>query len=90
MNRAALLAAALVLAGCEGAVIVVDDEAAVSGSTGPLYCPLEEDGCPAGDGVPSPVIIDVDGGAGAHETIVMHTCADESGCGAIGAGGGSP
>ena len=59
--KAAVLLAALVLAGCEGVVIVEDDEGPPS--PGPFLCPLEETPeCPSGDGIPSPVIVLVDAG----------------------------
>lgn len=78
--RPAVLLLAAALSGCTGTVAVVDDEGpSRSDPTGPLYCPLEADvGCPPGDGVPgdgSVVLLDVDAGAGGHETTVMEPVA---------------
>jgi hypothetical protein len=59
---AGLLAAILFTpAGCLGTIIVEDGAT----PTGPLYCPQEDDGCPAQDGIPAPVIIEADAGADA-------------------------
>jgi hypothetical protein len=74
MSRALCLllaVAAVLMLGCEGTVIIVDDEGTSAGATGPLYCPQEDDGCPLGDGVPSPVIVEIDAGADGHEAVVI-------------------